>query len=680
MDSMAPEYFNARDIARALQCSKRNVHRRAAVEHWPARRVYNRHEYSPPDTIAARIVAAPNVPRADSPLAVRFADLPPTSPMRDKVLAKEQCVLALLACGTQVGREAALQAVCQWAATEFPDLGCSVASLRRWRDLYARFGIDGLVEQKLGRVGPRPFAADLTQETVLRYRAQAIEHGVNGRLNVARAFQNMIADPTIEGQARHWLHGARAAKSSVPPSVRRSLLTAPLAVRHIQIGPRAAKLDGPYTECSYEAVEAGRAFTADDMTANCWVWTEWPNEQGFLVIRPQILACLDVGSLAWLNIRAIIRPRGQYNRDDVWGLVGDYLDQFGLHTTDGQTPDPIAVFEGGTWQSNVIVGEKTGLGDEARFAGLRSLGVKLIHARTPRAKVIEQAFNSLQYAADTVPGFTGREARHDEPEAVRKQVAAVAAGHNHPREFFLSLPEYTRHISGVMQQLNTERNDGKILRGRAPADKWAEDKPRFLAFPDNAKWLYRSAYRVGQVTRNGVRINVGSGKYASSYTYTHPALECHRGRRVVTFWNDQDPDTDAVVFTIRDGQADKQICVASRLPSLPRFGATDEQMRAEAARKKLAAQLCVAESRSLGPHLQRRTAYREALGAGDGTPGPAIARVRAAAEQQAERKAKAARLRARLRATDLDELVPESRRAVAAEEPFAVSIDELKQL
>lgn len=608
MNPMAPEFFTARDIARALTRNKRYVQRLAQREGWPTRTVGNRLEYRPGSDIACLIVPSQgDVKTAAAPPVVRFADLAASDAQREKVLQREQAVQLVVSL-EHLGREQALQLACKTVATEFPTLPCSVPTLRRWRDDYAAHGLDGLVEQKRGRVGPKSYASDLSDQDILRYRAQAIEHGVAGRLNTARAYQNMIADPTISGpRVRAWLHGDHASKSYVPPSVRDRLRTAPLAVTHIQIGPKAAKLDGPHTICMYSDVPAGRAFTADDMTANAYVWYEWPNEQGFLLIRPQILAVLDVGSLAWQNVRAILRPRGQYNRDDVWGLVGDYLDHFGLHAGPDGKPDSLAVFEGGTWQSNVVVGEKTGLDDDTRFAGLRSLGVKLIHTRSPRGKVIETAFNALQYAADAVRGFCGRDQRNDEPEAMRKELYQVEAGHAHPRQFFLHLRDYTEHLTGVMQQLNHERSDGEILRGRAPVDKWAEDNPQFLKFPDNAKWMYRSAYRLGQVTRNGVRITVGTGKYQQAYTYSSPALELHRGRRVVTYWNDHDPDTDAVVFSLKNGRPDKQLCVASRVSPISRFGATDEEMAAEAARKKLAQQLCVTESRSLGPHLQRRT-------------------------------------------------------------------------
>jgi hypothetical protein len=73
----------------------------------------------------------------------------------------------------------------------------------------------------------------------------------------------------------------------------------------------------------------------------------------------------------------------------------------------------------------------------------------------------------------------------------------------------------------------------------------------------------------------------------------------------MAFWNDADPDTDAVVYTIRHGKPHELICVASRVPELPRFGTSGEAMAAEAARKKLVHNLAHTQRASLAPYLQR---------------------------------------------------------------------------
>lgn len=652
-----PDYFTARDIARALDTNKKKIQRAAVREQWPARQNGNKLEYCPPQHVARLIIAAPSSASSPSVPDVRFADLAHSDTARELVLLREQAVQALRNTA-HLGKEAALRLVVSHFKTERPLFRISVSQLRVWDARYTASGLDGLVEQKRGRVGRKAFAADLSEEEILKGRAAAVEFGSvskqgRSQLNFARAYRQLVGDPTIAGPARRWLHGGNASKSYVPPSVREKLRVAPLAAKLIQQGPKAMKLDGPFTECSYDNTPAGSAFTADDMTANVYVWVEWPNEQGFLLIRPQILAAMDIGSMAWLNVRAIIRPKGQYTKDDVWGLIGDVLDN-GLHVAPGgaETPsspkiDMIAVLEGGIWQSNVVRGHKTGFSDEERVGGLRSLGVKVIHTRTPRGKIIETAFNQLQHAMDNIRGFCGRMEMKDCPEDTKANLALVRNGHSHPRQFFMHLDEFTAHLAGVMKALNNERNDGKILRGKCPAEKWAIDQPQFVQFSDAAKYLYRSAYRIEQVTRNGVRITVGSGKFQVAYTYSNPeVLEPQRGRRVLVYWNDGDPDTDAVIYSVKNSRPDKFLCVAKRVLDVPRFGANRDQMAAEATRKKLSSQLAVSQSRSLAPYLQRR-----ALPA-PGSAGPVdhtstiatvLQKARTAAAEKEKAKAKIAR-------------------------------------
>ena len=597
--------FSAADIARALgltgEAGKKKIKRTAVIEGWPTQMRGNKLMFTPPAAIADLIIATPEAPKIVAHTqCVRFSDLAHSEHARQTVLLREAAV-KLCQANHHLGREVALTLVAAQMQREHPAFRISPSSLRQWIARYGAAGLDGLVEQKRGRVGRKPYAAQLEEHHLLAAAAGSVERGVKGRLNIARGFRDtLLNNPTVNGPARLWMHGDHASKSHVPPSVRDAIRSrvAPLTAKLIQVGPKAAKLDGPYTECSYANVKAGSAFTADDMTANCYVWCEWPNEDGFLLIRPQILAAMDIGSMAWLNIRAVMRPKGQYNRDDVWGLIGDIFDEYGLFGT--------AVLEGGTWQSQVVTGAATGFDDDTRFGGLKSLGVKLIHTRSPRGKIIETAFNQLQHAADAVRGYTGRMEMKDCPEDTKKHLALVRAGHAHPRQFFLHINEYAEHLKTVMNNLNHERGDGKILHGLAPADKWAEDAPNLPVMPDSHKWMYRASYRLVQLTRNGLRITVGSGKYQTHYTYSNPAaLEVHRGRRVIAFWNDYDPDTDAVVYTLRNGRPDQFICTASRVPDLARLGAGAPELHAEAARKKLSQQLARTQRASLAPYLTR---------------------------------------------------------------------------
>jgi len=582
---------------------------------------------------------------------------------RELVLLREQAVFA--------AQTEPVSAVVERFRREHPLFSISKSSLYSWRLTYNVLGIDGLVEQKIGRSGRPGAARHLTPDQILSARAAAVEYGVGGRLNIARAARRLSSDPDLAPEVQEVLHGAHAAKSYVAPSIREVLQVSPLATARLQIGPKHARLHGRWTPCSYDDVKAGQVVTADDMTANAYVWLEWPNPQGHLILRPQILAMLDVGSLAWTNLRAVFRARGQYCKDDVWGLVGDFLDEYGR---------PKAfLFEGGTWRSNVVVGHKTGLDDESRFAGLRSLGIQLMHSRSPRSKVIECAFNQLQYASDNCRGFCGRAEMEDRPESLRQQLYDIEHGKAHPRQYLMHAREYVEHLEKVMGELNHERQDGEILRGQCPADKWDQDKPEFEQFPDSAKWLYRSAYRICTVTSNGLRITERSGKYSESYHYDNPAvLTALQGRRVAVYWNDHNPDTDAVLMSIRAGQAHRYLGLAQRVRELPRFGATQEQMHDEGARKAAAMRYAVTESRSLAPYLQRTAPRAVPVPEGARDVGQRLADARERAQETERTRVDVRREinRVDLTPDDLDAVAPRGR----SDEPDTFSAEEISRL
>ena len=669
-DSTSTEstYFRIADIARALALDKRVVHRMAESEHWPMHQCGNRFEFCPPPRIAALVIARPDMPK-EEPYhnGVKFTDLAHCPAQRDVVLLREKAVQMLLV-NTGIGKELALKLVSDYMRREHPLFRCSVNSLRMWVDKYLANGIDGLVEQKRGKVGRKPFAAALTPDMVLKGRAASVEMGINGDGNAARAYRELVADPTLTGEARLHLHGNYASKSYVPPSIRKALEVPVYTRKLIQIGPHEAKLDGPYTECDYSKTPAGKAFTCDDMTANVYIWCEWPNELGYILIRPQILAAMDVGSMSWLTIRAVMRSRGQYNKDDAWGLIGDVFDEYGLY--------PIAVLEGGIWQSNAFLGEKTSIDDSTRFGGLKSLGVKMIHARTPRAKIIENAFHRLQSAADRCPGYCGRNERNDLPEAVKKQIYMVQHGQAHPSKFFLHFNQYCEHLQKVMQMLNNEEGDGKILRGQSPAQKWAADAPKFSIVPDSAKWMYRSTFNLKQVTRNGVNVTVGSGRYQVSYTYNSIELEAYRGHRVCIFWNDYNPDTAAIIYTMRDGKPHEFICSAERLASVDRFNASEDEMATEQRRKALVHQMAVSQTKSLAPDLQRKQ-HLIPTGPVQNDIAAKIAAAKADCARREATTAAAKRSVSRLPDVDINELSAPAPTRPTAQMP---SMDELNEL
>jgi hypothetical protein len=591
-----PSFIRGGTLARVLGVDKKTIHARAEREGWEIRKESNRFEYNPPPEIASLV--NPSVSSCSSP-SVKFTDLPPDSKGRATALLRMEAV-SMVKRLEKVGRGNARRQVCATMIMRHEGFNISTRSLERWEVDYAAHGIDGLVEQKLGKVGRK--GVEVPEEFANLGKAYVLERG-----SVAGAARELMTHPELPAEMRKHLHEGHASKSHVTPSIRAALRVAPLTAALAQ-GPRAARLSDRFTPGDYSDVKAGDVFVSDDMTSNVYCWTEWPNARGWIIGQPQVLPVLDVGSLRWLNVRVIMRDSGLYTSDDIAGLFGDVFDTFGL-------PRQAFVLEGGIWQSNKVIGAKaltsiTGVPDVERIGGLASLGIEIFRSYDPRSKIIETCFNQFQYAMDNFPGYAGRDQRHDLPEKLKRQLAWLNAKHpiHHPSEFLPHLKQLTGHIDGAFGSLNQERNDGMVLRGAAPLEKWMEESGGLRKIPESAKWLYRSAMNVSEVTKNGVRISTGTGKKRLTHYYDNPALLTPlRGQKVVVYWNDRNIEADACVMAGVNGSR-KFIGMAQYVTPLGRFSATDEQLDAESQRKKAAMHYSRTELRAIQPDMKRTAA------------------------------------------------------------------------
>jgi hypothetical protein len=589
---------------------------------------------------------------SDAP-AVRFCDLTDQQ-QRAKVLWRETVVTAILAAEAAGAsrRQAVLQTL---ARPQFA--GASRAAAYLWVAHYHAAGIDGLVEQKLGRSGRRSFISRIPKHLLEAARAAACEHGTagaDGRQNFARAVRStLLGHPELPVDVARHLHTEHASKSYVPASLRGALRVSPLARAVVQ-GPHAAALATPCIVTSCDT-QPGRVATADDMTANVYCWCGAPNELGYIVGRPQILAWLDVGSHRWLLLRTIMRASGQYTRDDVWGGIGDVMSQYGVY--------PEWLFESGIWRSNLIIGERTGLSDDERFGGLKSLGCVLHRSLRPQSKPIEQAFDQLQARSDRFPGYCGRDERSERSEALDKILGACKRGQMHPSQVLPHLSQYARHVESCAAELNGERQDGRTLRGASPDEAWNVAQVQLPALPPTAAWMFRSAVSRVTVRRDGmIRCTLRSGKYLEEYHYRNPEILMPRcGQTLIAYWNDRNPQADAVLMTA--AKRPEFVGAAQYVEPISRFDATDEQLRREGQAKRAAVAYARAEVSTLQPHFQRSASRVQSL------PAPVVHQVAEIGEQMhaAQDRAEAAQTAVtRARAVDAEGLL--ARRAAQIEE------------
>lgn len=664
-------YRSASLIAAVLRVDKKTVHNRAKKEAWPVKQTGNRLEYlCPPEIDCLCELQAPvgrGCRRASGPTAVRISFRQLTNPeTRRTVQLRERAVLAVSAFpGNKTEARANVVAT---FILKHPGFQISVRSLERWERAYAEQGIDGLVDQKQGKVGRRSVIdqvasehPEILQTLLTRGKAVALD-----KQSIAAAARELSVHPSLPSKLRNHLHDAHASKSHVTPSIRAALKTSELTAALYQ-GPKAARLSGAFTVRDYSQLKAGDVYTADDMTSNVICWTEWKNARGWIIGQPQILPVLDVRSLRWLNVRVIMREGGQYSSDDIWGLFGDVFDTFGIPTLG-------FLLEGGHWQGKRVQGHKTGLTHDERIGGLTSLGLTNYRAFDPRSKgMIEGAFNILQRHVDAFPGYAGRDQRTQIPEHVKKAIAACEKGGEHPSKYFSHISKFADHVQTVMANLNHERQDGQILRGASPIEQWANDNPERRVLPDDAKWLYRSAMTVVQVTANGVRVTQGSGKKTQVYYYDNPELLVPlRGQKVVVFWNDHNPDADACICLPKAGGHYKFHGIAKAVQKLPAFAAPSEQLRSEAERKKAGMHYARTELRAIQPELQR-----DPILIRTDAPTNKVAEEIAAADQRArEEETARAESRRRIRKVEISDAAREAALDVAqVSQPASDEID-----
>lgn len=601
----APEqvakFHRASDIAAHLGYrSVKSVHRQARAEGWPSRGVANRIEYATPFEMP-NLQPSTCEPEPVAP-QIEFTAVSQHSAARKRALDRKCAVqhyCNLVSSGTP--KEVALVKTVQHFATAgLPDSGpflFSAASLRRWVAAYLTLGLNGLVDQKQGRVGRKKVARFLSDDQVNRMKADGIEHG-----SIARAARNLMRDPELHAGARISLHGGHASKSYVPPSVREAAQVSPLTAA-LHTGARAARLMTSSVHSNPASVKCGDVYVADDETPNVYVWEPWPNRLGYRIGRPQILQVADAGSLMPLNVRVIMRASGAYTADDVAGTLGDAFDHPGL-------PNVGLLLEGGVWRSKMVIGHKSNLSVEDRIGGLASLGLEVFHARTPMAKwEIEGQFHLQQHIMDKVPGYCGRNERTDLPEKTKKLLAQAERGAVHPSTFLLSLSQFADHVQDALREYTHERQDGKTLRGASPWEKWNDEAPKLRVMKETDKWLYRSALSVTTAKQNGeLKVMQGSGRNQRIYYYHNANLICPRaGQEIYVYWNDNNPQADAVLLAGTVTNPHKRVCIgtAQYVREISRFKAGAEDIGEAMGRKAAELQYAKSELRTISPHLSR---------------------------------------------------------------------------
>jgi hypothetical protein len=417
--------------------------------------------------------------------------------------------------------------------------------------------------------GPESLSPD---EWLLLERANSVGGGIS------QAFRELYVGTEIAaGQHLQFSEEFRAAysfnprssKSRVPNRLRNKLRPLLKAIEPHNHGPKAARLAAPSIHRDWSGVASGAWFQSDDETSNNYVW--FPCEDGafefedvrFNVLRPQILPMVDVRTDYVLSVLLILRR--QYDSRDIRSLIlQTCLDErVGL-------PFEGFYFEGNIWQANNIHALVNWADIDSAFSR-GGLELRLRHARTPRAKIIERIFSQEQNMTQALPGYAGRNEMTAGYERVKaslalmKRVGQPLKVEAAPWDHFLSAEQYLDELQRIYERFNQEPQNGKRLPGMSPAEGWEKFSGgrAHHVIPDSLRYLLATEQSEQRVTREGVRI---PGKPSARY-FLSDRLGEFIGDRVIVRWNQDFPDHVVVVHPASDPLAQDPFVVRENAPN-----------------------------------------------------------------------------------------------------------------
>jgi hypothetical protein len=399
-----------------------------------------------------------------------------------------------------------------------------------------------------------------TEERNLIIGHAALQRG--GR--VAQAIRDLRGDGKLspEFEAHHLANPAN--KSYVPDSIRKQVQPDVRRLKNMVHGPRTHRLEGAYVTRDYTASAAGDFYQADDVTLPAYYFEDTDN--GPVRMRGQFLVMIDVRTdfvLGFLLVSA-----RNYDSLAIRSLITVCSAKHGL-------PRRGFYFERGIWKSSKIIsGDRNALPFDDTDRGLRSLGMELRHAQLPRGKVIERTIGQLQNRMEGLPGYVGRDERHDVRERVQRQFLDVDAGRSPIDEALLSKEQLCSELEKIIDHHNEEPQQGIRLNGLSPREGWERlqgDVPR-QGF--DAKWRYvlASDKRKIKVRSNGITLRYGK----KTFVYHDAETGKRVGEEVLTWFNPMSPEVLACTDLDR-----KNVFTVERANPIPAMGATPEQLDEE---------------------------------------------------------------------------------------------------
>jgi hypothetical protein len=290
-----------------------------------------------------------------------------------------------------------------------------------------------------------------------------------------------------------------------------------------------------------------------------------------------------------------MHSENNYNARVIRGLI------LSTHETNG-LPRRGFYFERGIWQSSRIVtgGERASdeLTTDDTEAGLRDLGVKFIHARLPRSKLVERVLGILQSQMEHEPGYCGRNEQTDKFERLQRNLQLARAGHIKFEDFLLHRDVWVHRLTEICDEYNSERQDGRLLGGLTPRELWDtkfDFNQPLVRLGDDMRYILANHRRPLRVTKNGLCVQVGKERRWFRNESTGHLV----GRTVQAYFN---PD-DLSSIWIRTQDTGREALVIPCEPTVPAMDADPDALAAAMASCQAHNRAAVTLYKAITPHF-----------------------------------------------------------------------------
>jgi hypothetical protein len=400
-------------------------------------------------------------------------------------------------------------------------------------------------------------------------RDALIAHAVlkcDGR--VSQAWRELARRGALSEELLGYYLNNPASKSYCPTRIREAIKYEISMMDDIHHGPRQDKLNGAHVLRDWSSVSSLDWLCADDATLEVYFYL--PDGQGgFTLMRGQFLVMIDVRTTRILGFA--LQPEKNYNARVIRTLITKICDEHGL-------PRQGFYFERGIWErSRILKGDPQAdpLSWPETELGLRSLGLRFVHAKLPRSKPVERVIGALQDLMEGELGYVGPDEKKEKFERVQEWKREVESGKIHPAGHFYCFDEWVARLEEICTHYNSQPQDGKMTGGLSPDEAFQKYQPLDdppLKLPANCRYLLAHHKRPLKVTSNGITLRFGK----QVFNYRNEQTGHLRGQTVLAWFNPELPE----LLTVTDLNQDNAFCVA-RSQEVPAMDAPGDLLNQE---------------------------------------------------------------------------------------------------